>query len=212
MARKGYKTAVRASELIEALCDCGEEADVVYDEDCYPIIEDAYLTSEPGEPCSVNYKVGCLEDTPTRGVSAGLFRFSCMGVDYEVSRNFDGDEDFSDEVLSGRKICYDEDPETGVEFSESDVLEAIHDNVYFPAYDPDDYELQWDEDNIVRAKECLEDSVPDGYDCSYAVDETGTVWLFDEENPMPTKGFTQISLREACRRMAESQQNFEEVY
>lgn len=212
MARKGYKTAVRASELIEALRECGEEADVVYDEDCYPIIADAYLTSEPGEPCSVNYKVGYLEDTPTRGISAGVVRFSCMGVDYEGTRRFDEYEDFSDEDLSGREIRYDEDPETGLEYSESDVLEAFHENVTFPSYDPDDYELQWDEDNITRAAECLEDSVPDGDDCCYAEDDTGTIWLFDEENSMPKKGFTQISLKEACRRLADAQQNFEEVY
>lgn len=49
-------------------------------------------------------------------------------------------------------------------------------------------------------------------DCCYAADATGTVWLFDEKNPMPAKGFTQLSLEEACRRLAETQQNFEEVY
>lgn len=202
-------TAIKASELIEALYSDEIEVEVRNDVECYESIESARLTSGPGEPCEVEYTISDPNEVLLSGIFGGSYFFSCQGVHYTAGRSIDDCDDFIDETLSGRPIEYDINPETGDAYTEDDILEAIHETVDFPAYDPDDYCFQWDEENLGRLYDAL--ASDDAFDeestdgLHYAVDGQGIVWLFNNDTPMPpNEGFTCITREEAIRLLIEN--------
>lgn len=240
---KTYKTPIKASRLIEALSSIEEEDIEIFDDEaCYPTIGSARLSYAPGEACGVEYTILSSEDDAMYGLSAGYYRFCCLGVIYEGSRGFDSSDDWEDESLSGREIKYDIDPYTGEEYTEDDVLEAIHDEVMFPTYDADNYPIQWNASDLERVREYLE------YECYddeeeyeeddeddeeenddedgdeegevharkagyFALGENGIVYYYNANNP-PPRGMkvTKISREEAIDIIVNNQQYFDRSY
>lgn len=214
---KVYKTPVKASQFVKALREKELCAEVIDDEDCYASVACASMSEEVEEPCSVTYSIIFPEDSPTRAVYPGAYRFELLGVVYEGSRSLYSEDDCEEESLSGREIVYDINPETKDLYTEKELLDIIHDEVDFPSYDADDYGCRLDQDDLNEIEEYLLDAYVYDEDDEdgryYAVNKEGVVYLFDRENPHPEgEGFERISSEDAIERIVSNQQNFDEDY
>lgn len=212
-----YKTPILASRFIKALRRKQVRAKAFEDNDCYPNIYSASLSEDVGFVCAVTYRCIYNEDSPTRGVSAGYYRFELLGVVYEGSRSFYLGNDREAESLLGRPIKYDTNPETGNVYTKEDVFKVIADTVRFDYYNPDDYPCRLNGRDLSDIADCLlQNYAYDGDDSDgryYALSEEGEVYLFDEKMPMPeNEGFRRISSREAIEIIVDKQQKFEEDY
>ena len=175
-----------ASELIELIETSNIEAAVEDDEECYPVVKSAEFDTYSDGECELKVKYGFPDD----GV-AGRLVFEVAGVHFSADRNFDGEHEPFE--ISGREIEYDDD------LDEDAVLEAIEDNVSITEFDPDDYDFDEDKVDVDDIVNVL-DTWPD----YFAVDDSDTVYGYDDEDDIDEDYENLETVDEAVGKMLEN--------
>ena len=196
MARK-YKTPVKASKLIAKLNEGGFVARVVDVGDAGPVLTKVSVCVEENHRCTLSGSLGYREDELGDAINDGLLSAVVLGVVFSRSLVYDDNEVYID---AGREIVYDEG------LTESDVLKVANEGIRFRSYNPDNYsfdETAVDDDEISYLLDLDDD------ECGvFALDESGAVCAFSDEEQVPETGYTIIGESVARAKLVKDRPGF----